>query len=62
MTQITNLLHLVPDIEEELRFLPPVTIGRAQIHEKMLRPLCARVSWSKQREFWRRIRQEMGIA
>jgi hypothetical protein len=31
MTQIMNLLHLAPDIQEDLLFLPPVTEGRAQI-------------------------------
>ena len=55
MTQIMNLLHLAPDIQEELLFLPPVTEGRAQIHERMLRPLAAEVSWAVQRGAWRRI-------
>jgi hypothetical protein len=28
MTQIMNLNHLAPDIQEELLFLPPVSAGR----------------------------------
>lgn len=52
MTQIMNLLHLAPDIQEALLFLPPVTSGRDPIHEKMLRPVAAQVSWCKQRKLW----------
>lgn len=53
MTQIMNLLHLAPDIQEELLFLPPVLMGRSPLHEKMLRPIAAEVSWSRQRDRWR---------
>lgn len=53
MTQIMNLLNLAPDIQEELLFLPRVTNGRDPIHEKMLRPIAAHVSWKEQRELWR---------
>ncbi|OQB81213.1 MAG: hypothetical protein BWX88_04347 [Planctomycetes bacterium ADurb.Bin126] len=49
MTQIMNLLHLAPDIQEELLFLPEVTDGRDPIHEKMLRPMTALPSWEEQR-------------
>lgn len=52
MTQIMNLLHLAPEIQEELLLLPAVTTGRDPIHEKMLRPITAEVSWSRQRELW----------
>ncbi len=55
MTQIMNLLHLAPDIQEELLFLPRVTDGRDPIHEKMLRPITKMVSWSEQRRMWRRM-------
>ena len=55
MTQIMNLLHLAPDIQEELMFLPEVIEGRDPIHEHMLRGLCAEVDWEKQRVAWERI-------
>jgi hypothetical protein len=61
MTQIMNLLHLAPDIQENLLFLPPVTEGRAQIHERMLRPLAAEVCWAVQRRAWRQIRETVGV-
>ena len=52
MTQIMNLLHLAPDIQESLLFLPRVESGRAPIHEKLLRPIAAELDWGKQREMW----------
>ena len=52
MTQIMNLLHLAPDIQEEILFLPCVTTGKASIHEKLLRPIAAENNWDKQRTLW----------
>lgn len=56
MSQILNLTHLAPDIQEELLFLPRVTAGKSAVHEKLLRPITAEIDWSKQRELWHRIR------
>ncbi|QDU39710.1 hypothetical protein Mal4_40560 [Maioricimonas rarisocia] len=58
ITQIMNLLHLAPDIQEELLLLPRVRSGRDPIHEKMLRPVAAEVDWGRQRELWRAIVRE----
>lgn len=52
MTQIMNLNHLAPDIQEELLFLPPLATGRAKIFERHLRSLVRTVYWSKQRHQW----------
>ena len=49
MTQIMNLNHLAPDIQETLLMLPPVSQGREQIHERMLRPVAAEADWQRQR-------------
>jgi hypothetical protein len=38
MTQVLNLLHLAPSIEEEILDLPRATEGKDPIHERMLRP------------------------
>lgn len=54
MTQILNLLHLAPDIQEALLFLPRVTEGRDPITERDLRPLVAETHWGRQRFRWRR--------
>ena len=52
MTQIMNLNHLAPDIQEELLFLSRVTSGRGPIHERRLRPIAAEVNWRRQRRMW----------
>ncbi len=55
MTQIMNLNHLAPDIQEELLFLPRVTNGRGLVHERMLRPIAAEISLRCQQEVLREI-------
>ena len=56
MTQIMNLLHLAPDIQEELLFLPSVTVGKDPITERELRAVVAEADWRKQRRSWRGLR------
>ena len=58
MTQIMNLLHLAPDIQEELLHLPPVVEGRDPIHERMLRLMVAEVDWAIQWRGWTKLRPE----
>ncbi len=57
MTQIMSLLNLAPDIQEELLCLPEVIQGKAQIHERLLRPLTREIDWRVQRRMWARIRK-----
>ncbi len=52
VTQIMNLLHLAPDIQEEILFLPRTESGRDPIREIMLRPIAAVLDWRKQRRMW----------
>lgn len=52
MTQILNLLHLAPDIQEQVLFLQPVTSGRDPVHERALRPLTQISDWNRQRAIW----------
>jgi len=52
MTQIMNLLHLAPDIQEEILFLPPVTEGRDPVTERDLRVAVTLMNWRDQREHW----------
>lgn len=54
LTQIMNLLHLAPDIQEALLFLPATERERDAIAERELRPIAAIPSWSKQRQVWAR--------
>jgi hypothetical protein len=53
MTQIMNLLHLAPDIQEEILFLPPVTEGRDPVTERGLRSVVSSRRWDAQRNQWR---------
>jgi hypothetical protein len=56
VTQIMNFLHLAPDIQEELLFLPRSRGGRDAITERQLRPVAAIPDWRKQRRMWPRLR------
>ncbi len=52
VTQIMNLLHLAPDIQESILFLPAVHRGRDPVSEHDLRQICSLVSWRDQRRAW----------
>jgi hypothetical protein len=52
MTQIMNLNHLAPDIQEELLFLPDVVEGRDPITERDLRQITRAMNWTLQRSMW----------
>ncbi len=53
--QILNLIHLAPDIQEALLFLPPTVHGRDAIILADLMPIAAAFDWRKQRRLWRRL-------
>jgi hypothetical protein len=52
VTQIMNLLHLAPDIQEQI--LSPEAV-RADLRESAVRKLCSVVLWSEQRVRWQRL-------
>ena len=56
VTQIMSLLHLAPDIQEELLLLSRITEGRDPITERHLRPIAVKVDWARQRVAWRKLR------
>ena len=58
ITQIMNLLHLAPDIQEEILFLPRTDGRRAPIRERMVRPIAAIIGWRKQRRLWSDLKGE----
>lgn len=57
ITQILNLRHLAPDIQEALLFLPRVERGKDPIQERQLRPIAAVPDWRKQRRLWQGMKQ-----
>ncbi len=56
VTQIMNLLHLAPDIQDEVLHLPLVEHGRDPITERHMRPIAAAIEWRKQRRLWKELR------
>ena len=52
MTQVMNLLHLAPDIQEEILFLPAPALGRVPVTERSIRVVVAAPAWSRQRRIW----------
>jgi hypothetical protein len=48
MTQIMKLLHLAPDIQEQILFLPPI----AGLNERNLRRIVSRIDWDEQRRMF----------
>jgi len=55
ISQILNLIHLAPDIQEALLFLPPTVRGRDPIILADLQPIAAALDWRKQRRLWRQL-------
>lgn len=60
VTQIMNLLHLAPDIQEAVLCLPRIERGRDPIQERHLRPIAAVPDWQKQRRLWKKLRAAAG--
>lgn len=53
ITQIMNLLHLAPEIQEELLCLVGVGAGRFWATERDLREVVQHLDWDHQRREWR---------
>lgn len=62
MTQIMNLMHLAPDIQEQLLFLPLVKEGRDPITERDMRPVSSESRWERQRSLWKETCRTVGAA
>src|SRR5262245_53253475 len=57
VSQVMNLLHLAPDIQEAVLFLPRVGRGRDPIILRDLQPLTRQAGWKKQRMMWAELSQ-----
>lgn len=55
VSQITNLLHLAPDIQEEILFLRRTERGRDRPHLRQLQPIAAVWDWQEQRRLWQKL-------
>jgi len=61
MSQIMDLLHLAPDIQEVLLFLPRTQNGRDPVTERDLRPIAAEPDWEHQRGAWGQLVERRGL-
>jgi hypothetical protein len=52
VSQVMGLLHLAPDLQEQLLFLPRTQRGRDTITLRQLLPIAAVPDWSRQRRLW----------
>jgi hypothetical protein len=52
ISQIMSLLHLAPDLQEAVLFLPPTERGRDVVILHDLLPVAAATDWKKQRRMW----------
>ena len=52
MTQIMNLLHLSPEIQEEILMLVEIREGRDPVTERDLRETCQSLQWDDQCRVW----------
>jgi hypothetical protein len=62
ISQILNLLHLAPDLQEDLLFLTRKSRGRDPIHLARLQPIAAQSDWARQRRLWRDLLATTGTA
>lgn len=61
VTQIMNLLHLAPDIQEDILCLPITDGSRASVSERMVRPIAAIPDWRKQRIMWEKVKGKAAL-
>ena len=55
MTQIMKLLHLAPDIQEQLLFLPLIK----GLNERSLRCIVDRIDWDEQRRMFQELKETL---
>lgn len=61
VSQIVNLLHLSPAIQERLLFMIRPATGREQIGERDLRAICLEPDWQKQEVMFDRLLEAKGM-
>ena len=61
VTQVMNLLHLAPDIQEEILFLPRTEQGRDALILADFQAMAQVPDWRKQRAMWRALRRKTGV-
>ena len=57
LTQILNMNHLAPAIQEELLLLEPLTHGRDIMSERGIRKLARSIAWDDQHAIWSQLKK-----
>ena len=55
VSQILSLVHLAPDIQEAILFLPRTQRGRDPVILSEIIPIATELDWKRQRRAWRRL-------
>src|SRR3989440_7674927 len=55
VSQILSLVHLAPDIQEAILFLPRTQRGRDPVIMSDVLPIATELDWKRQRRAWRRL-------
>ena len=58
VTQIMNLIHLAPHIQEALLFLPRTERGRDCIQLRQLQRIAMKADWHDQRHMWQQLEMQ----
>jgi hypothetical protein len=61
VSQIMNLIHLAPSIQEELLFMTRPMRGNEPILLAELQPLCGEMNWTRQMQQWQQLKRERSI-
>ncbi|MFY9726073.1 MAG: hypothetical protein WB579_05045 [Bryobacteraceae bacterium] len=56
ISQIMKLLHLAPDLQEQMLFLSP----NSRLTERHLRPIVRQIDWHEQRRLFRELTRAVG--
>jgi hypothetical protein len=59
ISQIMRLLHLAPDIQEEILFYRRPACGRDPLYLARLQPISMLIDWKKQRRMWRELKDSL---
>ena len=61
LSQILQLNHLAPEIQEQLLFLPPTRHGFDRLLEKHVRSLALVFDWHKQKQLFRAVQDQLSL-
>ena len=61
VSQVLGLLHLAPDIQEELLLWPRIASGREPLVLRDLQPIVRVADWTRQRRLWQKLKRKQSV-